>query len=92
MARPRACCSLCENLHPIDEDELASVAPTKGSCTPTPTPDVSHGPTSALATAFAIAPSSDNKLLKQFIKASLEAQVPSQTEIDTEPGKQPLKA
>ena len=87
MAGPRARRSLCRNLPPGGEDELAGAAPTEGNGTPTPTPVVSRAPTPAPTNAPAVAPSSDNKLFKQFIKAYLEVQVPSRTEVDREPRK-----
>ena len=92
MAGPCACYSPRQNLPPTRKDELAGAAPTEGSGTPTPTPVVFCAPTPALATAPTIASSSDNKLFKRFMKAYLEAQVPSQTEVDPKPRKQPLKA
>ena len=52
---------------------------------------MSRGPTIALATASATTPLLDNKLLKQFMKAYLEAHMPGQTEVDPKPCKQPLK-
>ena len=75
MTGSRACRSLCWNPPPTGKDELAGVAPTKGSGTPTPTPIVFCAPTPAPATTLAIAPSLDNKLFKQFMKAYLKAQV-----------------
>ena len=84
MAGPRACRSPCRNPPSVGEDELAGAAPTEGSGTPTPTPVVSRAPT--------VAPSLDNKLFKQFMKAYLEAQVPGQTEVDPKPCEDPLKA
>ena len=92
MARPRACGSPCWNPPPANEDELAGAAPTEGSGTPTPISVVSRAPTPAPATAPVGAPSSDTKLLKQFMKTYLEAQVPGRTEVDSESRKQPLKA
>ena len=53
---------------------------------------MSCAPTTALAIALAAAPSLDNKLFKQFMKAYLEVQVPDQTEVDTKPCKQFFKA
>ena len=87
MAGPYACRSSCWNLLPVNEDELAGAAPTEGSGTPTPTPIVSRAPISTPAIAFTAAPSSNNKLFKQFIKPYLEAQVPSKIEVDPEPCK-----
>ena len=92
MARPRACRSPCQIPPPAGEDELAGVALTEGSGTPTPTLVVSRAPTPAPATAPTAAPSLDNKLFKQFMKVYLEAQVPGQTEVDSEPCKQCIKA
>ena len=92
MAGPCACHSPRRNPSPTGNDELAGAALTEGSSTPTPTPVVSRAPTPASATAPAAALSSDNKLFKQFMKAYLEAQVPGQTEVDSEPRKQFLKA
>ena len=73
MAGPRACRSPRRNPRPTIKDKLAGAALTEGSDIPTPTPIMSHAPTPALATAPAVAPSSDNKLFKQFMKAYLEA-------------------
>ena len=55
---------------------------------------MSRAPTPAPPVAFTIAPSSNNKLLKQFMKAYSEAQVPGRIawEVDTEFCEQPLKA
>ena len=92
MAGPRVCRSPRRNPPLTGEDELAGAAPTEGSGTPIPTPVLSHAPTPAPATASAVAPSSDNELFKQFMKAYLEAQVPGRTEVDPKPRKQPLKA
>ena len=92
MARPRACRSPCQNLHPAGEDELAGAASTEGSGTPTPALVMSRASTPAPTTAPAVAPSSDNELFKQFMKAYLEAQVPGRTEVDPKPRKLPLKA
>ena len=91
MAGPRARRSPRRNPRPAGEDELAGAAPTEGSGTPTPTPVVSRAPTPAPATAPAAAPSSDTELFKQFMKAYLEAQVPSRTKVDSKPRKQLLK-
>ena len=88
MARSHAPYSLCRKFPPTGEDELANAAPTEGNSTPTPTPAVSCAPTPASA----IAPSSDNKLFKQFIKAYLEGHVLGQIEVDSEPCKQLTKA
>ena len=108
MARPPARRSPRRNPPPTGEDELAGAAqgpaPTEGSDTSTPAPAASRVPTptpppdalvaapSSAPALAATAPSSDNELFKQFIKAYLEAQVPGQTEVDPEPCKQPLKA
>ena len=92
MAKPHACRSLCWNPPPDGEDELADAAPVEGSGPPTHTPVVSCAPTSAPAIAHAAAPSLDNELFKQFIKAYLEAQIPWRTELDSKPREQPLKA
>ena len=92
MAGPRACCSPRRNLSLTSKDELAGAAPTEGSGTPISTPVVFRAPTLALATAPAVAPSLDNELFKQFMKAYLETQVPGRIEVDPEPCKQPLKA
>ena len=108
MAKPPACRSPRRNPPLTGKDELAGAAPepapTKGSdtstlapaasCVPTPTPPpdtLVAAPSSAPALA-ATAPSSDNELFKQFMKAYLEAQVPGRTEVDPEPREQPLKA
>ena len=88
MAGSYACCNFCWNPSLTAKDKLASAAPTKDSSTPTPTSAVSH----ALTTAPAIAPFSDNKLFKQFIKAYLDLQVPGQIKVNSKPCKQPLKA
>ena len=88
MAGPRACRSFHWNSPRICEDELAGAAPFEGNGTPTTPPVVSDTPTPAPATTLVIAPSSNNKLFKQFMKAYLEAQVSGQTEIDQEPCKQ----
>ena len=69
MAKPSAYYSLCWNLPPTGEDELADTILTKSNGTPTPTPVVSRAPTPAPATALAAAPSSNTELFKQFIKA-----------------------
>ena len=69
MAGPRACRSPRRNPPPTSKNELAGVALTEGSDTPTPTPVVLRAPTPAPAIAPATAPSLDNKLFKQFIKA-----------------------
>ena len=92
MARPLASRNPCQNPPSTAKGELAGAAPIEGNGTPTPTPVVSRAPTPALAITSAVAPSLDNKLFKQFIKAYLEAQVPGQTEVDSEPRKQSLKA
>ena len=92
MAGTRACRSPCRNFLPANKDKLAGAALTKGSNTATPTPVVSCTPTPALATAPTIAPSSNNKLFKQFMKAYLEAQIIGQTKVDSKPRKQSLKA
>ena len=92
MARSCACRSFHQNPSPIGKHELADVAPTKGNGIPTPTPIISHAPTLAPATAFAVTLSLNNELFKQFIKAYLENQVSGQTEVDSEPCKQPFKA
>ena len=94
MAGLSACRSSCRNPCPADEDEFAGVAPTESSSIPTLHPVVLCALTPAPATAFAVAPSSDNKLFKQFIKAYLEAQVPTQIAPEIEPKscKQSLKA
>ena len=92
MAGSRACRSPRWNLLPTGEDGLAGAALTERSSTPTPTSVVSRAPIHALAITPAVAPSSDNKLFKQFIKAYLEAQVPDRTEVDPEPRKQLFKA
>ena len=99
MAGPRARRSPRQNLPPIGKDELAgatptrgSGAPTRGSGAPTPTSVVFRAPTPAPATALAVAPSLDNELFKQFMKAYLEAQVPGQTKIDPKPCDQSFKA
>ena len=92
MAEPHARRSSCRNHLFAGKDELAGAAPTEGSGIPIPTPVMSRAPTPAPATALTTAPSSDNKLFKQFIKAYLEGQVPGQIEIDSEPHKQLLKA
>ena len=92
MAGLRACRSPCWNPPPTGKDKLAGATSTEGSGTPTPTPVVLRAPTPTSATAPAAAPSSDNKLFKQFMKAYLEAQVPGQIEVVLEPCEQPLKA
>ena len=76
MAGPRAHRSPRHNPPPAGKDKLAGAVPTGGSGTSTPTPLVSRAPTCALVTSPAVAPSSDNELFKQFIKAYLESQVP----------------
>ena len=53
---------------------------------------MSRAPTPAPVTVPAIAPSSNNKLFKQFIKVYLETRVPGQIEIDPKPPELPLKA
>ena len=88
MAGPCVCCCPYWNLTPASEDDLTGVISIEGDSTPTPTPPVSCTPTPAPA----IAPSLDNKLFTQFIKAYLEAQVPGQIKIDSEACKQSLKA
>ena len=92
MARLPACRSSCRNPFPTGKDGLAGATLTESSGTSTPTPVMSHDPTPAPATAPVIAPSSDNKLFKQFMKAYLEAQVPSRTKVDPELCKQSFKA
>ena len=92
MAVPHACRSLCRNFFFTGKDKLAGVASIEGGGTPISILIVSHALTFALATTPTIAPSLDNELFKQFIKAYLEAQVPGQTEVDPKPCKQPLKA
>ena len=92
MAKPPASYSFCWNPLPIGKDELADTTPTESSGTPTPTTVVSRAPTPTPATALVVALSLDNKLCNQFIKAYLETQVLSRTEVDPEPCKQPLKA
>ena len=73
MAGPCAYHSPCRNFSPAGEDELAGATPTEGSGTPISILIISHAPIPALATALAVAPSSDNELFKQFMKAYLEA-------------------
>ena len=92
MVRSPVCRSPCQNSPLTGKDELAGLAPTESSGTPKPTPVVSCAPTPTLATTFAVAPSLDNKLFKQFIKTYIEAQVPGQIEVDPKPCKQFLKA
>ena len=91
MVKPLAHYSPHRNPPPAGKDELAGTVATEGSGTPTPTLVVSRAPTPAPATASAAALSLDTELFKQFMKAYLEAQVPSQTKVDSEPCKQPLK-
>ena len=62
---------------------LAGAALTKGSGTHTLNPVVSRNPTPTPATANAAAPSLDNELFNQFIKAYLEAQMLGQIEVDS---------
>ena len=109
MARPPAPYSSCWKSFSIGKDKLAATAlgpaSTKDSNIFISAPAVSRLSTSAPpvapivasspAPALAItAPSSDNKLFKQFMKAYLEAQVPAQIafEIDPESWKQSFKA
>ena len=92
MARPCARCNLCWNPPSVGKDELAGAALTESSGTPTPSLVVSRALTSAPATALALTLSLDNELFQQFMKAYLEAQVTSQTKVDPELCKQPLKA
>ena len=92
MARHPTCRSRCRNSPLTGKDKLAGAAPTEGSGTLTATPIVTRATTLALATAPAVTSSLDNKLFKQFMNAYLEAQVPSQTEVDPETRKQSLKA
>ena len=91
MAGTRACPSFYQNFSLIGKDELAGSAPTKGNSTPTPTSVISRASTPVLTTASAVTLSSHNKLFMQFMKAYLEAQVPSQTKVDPEPRKQSFK-
>ena len=77
MAGSRACRSPCRNPPLANIDELAGAAPTESNGTSTPTPAMSRAPTPTPTTAPATTLSSDNKLFKQFMKAYLEAQVPS---------------
>ena len=92
MAGPYIHHSSCRNFSPAGEDKLASAAPNEGSGTPTRTPIVLRVSFPALTATPTATLSLDNELFKQFIKAYLEAQVPTQTEIDPEPRKQHLKA
>ena len=92
MAGPCARRSPCRNPPPAGEDDLAGATLTERSGTPILTPVMSRAPTPAPATTFVGAPSLDNKLFKQFIKAYLEAQVPGWIENDPEPREQLLKA
>ena len=80
--------SSCRNLSAAVEDKLADTASTERSITLTPTLAISRAPTLAPA----IASSSDNKLLKQFMIAYLEFRMPSQIEVDSETCNQLLKA
>ena len=82
MAKPHARHSPFRKLLPTGKDELARATPIEGSSTLTSISIMSYAPTPAPTTTFAVAPSSDNKLFKQFIKASLKPQVPGQIEID----------
>ena len=94
MARPLAYPSPCRNPPPTGKNELAGAAPgpapIEKSDTSTPASAMSRVLTSALLDApvaapspalalAATAPSSDNELFTQFIKAYLETQVPGQT-------------
>ena len=92
MARPPTCRSPRRNPLFTGKYGLDGAALTEGNGTLTPISVLSCASTLALATTPAVAPSSDNKLFKQFIKAYLEAQVPSRTEVDPKPREQPLKA
>ena len=60
MAWPSGRRSFCRNFLPTGKDELASVAPTKGSGTLTSTPVVFRDPTPAPAIAPIVALSSDD--------------------------------
>ena len=73
MAGPCACRSFCCNISPAGKNKLAGAAPTDGSGTFTPIPVISYASTFASVIAFAIAPTLDHKLFKQFLKAYLEA-------------------
>ena len=107
MARPSARCRSRQNPPPTSKDELAGAAPEpapiKGSDTSTSTsaalrvstltpPNASVAVLSLAPALAATAPSLDNELFKQFMKAYLEAQVPGQIEVDPKPCKQPFKA
>ena len=87
MAAPPTRRSPCWNFNRTSKDELAGATPTKGSDTFTSIPIVSYAPTLVPTTAHVATPSSDNKLFKQFIKAYLETQVLSQTDVDPKPCK-----
>ena len=76
MAGSCVCRSFYWNSLFAGKDELAgavSRAPINGSETLTYTPAISRAPTFAVAITPAAAPSFNNKLFKQFIKAYLEA-------------------
>ena len=92
MPRPLACPSPRRNPFSANEDERAGAVPAEGNGTPTSTPVMSLARTPGPATGTATALSSDTELFKQFMKAYLEVQVPSQTGVDSEPRKQSLKA
>ena len=60
MTKTCACRSLCWNLLPVNENELAGATPTKDNSTFIPTLIVLRVPTSASAIALSL----DNKLFK----------------------------
>ena len=64
MARPRACCSPCQNSPSTGKDESAKAAPTESSGTPRATPAVFQAPTPAPVVTSAVAPNPNNKLFK----------------------------
>lgn len=70
MVGQQACHNFYRNLLPSGKDELAREAPTEGSNTHTPTPDVSHAPIPAPVSTLPFS----NELFKRFIKAYLEIQ------------------
>ena len=83
MAGPCTRRNPCWNFFLTPKDELAGVAQTESSGTPTLIPVVLRAPTLAPATTRIAALSLDKKLFKQFMKAYLEAQVPNQIEVDS---------
>ena len=88
LAGPCTYHRLCWNPPPAGEDELAGAASTEGNSTLIPTPVMLRAPISAPAIILSL----DNKLFKQFMKGYLEAQVPGQIKVNSEPCNQSLKA